>query len=682
MNANHRKSIGSEPESVPLEGAIGRNRWCRRSCAFIQLAFAVWLWFWSSLVLGSQTADGGADAGSASSVAQPESAPAAAVAIDNSDSGRLPAVSDDDPLQIDQLGVALEARLEEADADEVLAFIERYAGSVPAERIRRQWLKRLVREQRWTEFLAAFIDNGSAERACWYRRALLATGRADDAFAGLAVLYLTGRSLPASCDPLFAVWAEAGGLSSDLVWARVERALAGDNTGVAAFQARYLPAEQQPWLELLVAVHRRPQRLLEQPITAEQVPEQARRQQILVHGLERLAARSADQAELAWASIAAAEALPPALAERADAALGHALTRAGDERGLEYLARLEPRADNGDLQRARLRVALRLRAWQRLADWSTGLSAEVDELGKWRYWRAQALLRAARSRSDRAAAAHALASAAEERTLWGFLSAELIGRPLALDHQPVPVEEEALQALLASEVVTRIRALNRLGRQADVSREWRELTQVMDREQRLVAAAAAARLGLANESILTLARAAYWDDLDLRFPQAYAELVRMAATEQGLPLDWLFAVIRQESAFDPDIASHAGAIGLMQLMPPTAAEVAQKLDRPAPERLDLIDPALNIALGSAYLAEMQQRFQGHPLVASAAYNAGPTAVSRWLPQEPVPGALWLTEIPYAETRQYVRRVLTYRIIYRDRLGLEPLRVGALLRPVP
>jgi soluble lytic murein transglycosylase len=234
---------------------------------------------------------------------------------------------------------------------------------------------------------------------------------------------------------------------------------------------------------------------------------------------------------------------------------------------------------------------------------------------------------------------------------------------------------------MRSDSVRRLKTLKALGRDTDVRQEWLELVRVMPREQKLVAAAAAARLGLANESILALAQAAYWDDLELRFPLAYADLARAAAAEQGLPLDWVYAVIRQESAFDPDIASHAGAVGLMQLMPPTAREVAFKTGRPEPERLDLIDPALNISLGAAYLAEMQRRFDGHPLLASAAYNAGPTAVARWLPEEPMAGDLWLTEIPYGETRQYVRRVLTYRVFYRDRLGLPPLRVSAMLRPV-
>ncbi|MFP4062403.1 MAG: transglycosylase SLT domain-containing protein, partial [Halochromatium sp.] len=544
--------------------------------------------------------------------------------------------------------------------------------------------------------------DGSTQRECWYRRALLATGRAAkrttgrttggeaagsaereaEAFAGLAELYLTGRSLPAACDPLFAAWYAAGGLDSDLVWARVERALARDNAGVAAYQARYLPSAQQHWLERLVDVHRRPQQLLEAPLTAKQVPDTARRQYILVHGLQRLAERAPEQAELLRASIAAAERLPAALAERADAAVGQALVSLGDARGLDALARLEARDDNIDLQLARLRTALRARAWSRLAEWSRELPAAADELGEWRYWRGQALMRVATSAAERAAAAHAFASAAEERSLWGFLSAELVGRPLALDHRPIPVADAAVEALLASETIAPIQALQVLGRDAEVAREWRALTASMPREQRLAAAAAAARLGLVNESILTLARAAYWDDLELRFPLAHMQLVHAAAAEHGLPLDWVYAVIRQESAFAPGAASHAGAIGLMQLMPATAREVATKTGRSPPQRPDLTEPALNIALGTAYLAEMQRRFDGHPLIASAAYNAGPTTVRRWLPEAPMPGPLWMTEIPYAETRQYVRRVLTYRIIYRQRLGLAPLRVGALLRPVP
>lgn len=115
-------------------------------------------------------------------------------------------------------------------------------------------------------------------------------------------------------------------------------------------------------------------------------------------------------------------------------------------------------------------------------------------------------------------------------------------------------------------------------------------------------------------------------------------------------------------------------------MPATAAEVAARRGEGPPDRLALTDPARNIALGADYLAQMRGRFGGHPLPATAAYNAGPGAVGRWVGAA-VPGDLWLVGIPYAETRDYVRRVLSYRVIYRARLGLAPLRLNALVRTV-
>ncbi|NBC49689.1 MAG: transglycosylase SLT domain-containing protein [Gammaproteobacteria bacterium] len=654
------------------------RRWCGQP---YRLALAVLLWVGIALAFASTKA------GAQTALEQPPAArfQAAQAALEAGDRTRFSELVQSlqgHPLQAELLRAELQQRLGAANADEVLSFLDRHQGTAPAERLRRDWLKRLARERRWTDYLAAYVDNGSETRACWYRRALLATGRQQAAFDRLSELYLTGRSLPAACDPLFAAWSDVGGLTAALVWERIELALERGNAGVAEFQGRYLPSPERPWLDLLLAVHQRPALLLERPVTGELVADPRRRQQILVHGLERLAQDSAQKALLLRASLEAAEKLTPVLAERADAAIGMALAEAGDPAGLDYLDRLQPRADNLELQRERLRVALRLRAWARLADWARVLPDAADPLGKWRYWLGKALMRVAGAEpAARKAAAHAFESAAAERTLWGFLAAELIGREPALDHRPVPVDVEAVERLLASATIARVRALRDLGRQTDVRREWRELTRLLGRDEKLVAAAAAAKLGLTNESILTLARAAYWDDMELRFPLAYAHLVDAAAQRQDLPPDWVYAVIRQESAFDPDIASHAGAIGLMQLMPATAREVAGKLGRDEPERIELIDPALNIVLGSAYLAEMAERFDGHPLVASAAYNAGPTAVSRWLPDEPIPGDLWLTDIPYAETRQYVRRVLTYRVFYRERLGLPPLRIGAMLRPV-
>jgi soluble lytic murein transglycosylase len=233
--------------------------------------------------------------------------------------------------------------------------------------------------------------------------------------------------------------------------------------------------------------------------------------------------------------------------------------------------------------------------------------------------------------------------------------------------------------------LARIRELRRLGRETDMRREWRTLTRDLDKPDLMAAALVADGLGWHDQAIFTLARTGYWDDLRLRFPLAYEDLAGEQAWQTGVEEDWIMAVIRQESVFAPHAASPVGALGLMQLMPATARELAQDpdldLDRRPPGQSDLLNPVPNIALGSAYLARMRDRF-GHAVLATAAYNAGPNRVARWLPEVCTESDLWIAAIPYDETRGYVERVLAYRVIYGARLGLAPVRISDLLPPVP
>ena len=567
----------------------------------------------------------------------------------------------------------LRRELRPAHRPEIEAFIDAYAGTAPGETLRRLWLNALHARGDHAGYVRNYADNGSETRECRWRRSLLALGRGDAAVAGIAELYLTGASLPEVCDPVFAHWHAVGGLTPALVWQRVGLALARGNTGVARWQRRYLPPRHQRWLDQHLALHRNPKALKEAELPDD--PEQ--RVATLVAGVERLARDDPRLAAADWAVLKARELVPLPARDRAVTAIGAGLARAGERSALVYLRRLRPLPENLALQRERLRAALRLRAWPEIIDWVQALPPEERTRGEWQYWLARAFGR----RGDLVGAAHALATAADERDLWGFRAAELLGRPPALRERPTPADPAEIERLLAGDTARRIRELKALGRRTEVTREWRELTRDAAPDALRTAALLGERLGLVTESIFTLARSDYWDDIRLRFPLRYEGMVAGRAADYDLPPEWVYAVIRQESAFDADVASHAGAVGLMQLMPGTAGDMARELGRPAPGRLDLIDPALNIALGTRYLAAMRERFGGNQVLATAAYNAGPGAVSRWLPDTTTPADLWMLEIPYRETRDYVRRVLTYRVIYAQRLGLTDFRLGALFAPV-
>ncbi|HEX2165113.1 MAG TPA: lytic transglycosylase domain-containing protein, partial [Thermoanaerobaculia bacterium] len=159
-----------------------------------------------------------------------------------------------------------------------------------------------------------------------------------------------------------------------------------------------------------------------------------------------------------------------------------------------------------------------------------------------------------------------------------------------------------------------------------------------------------------------------WETL---YPFPYREQIAEAVARSaapGAPLDpWLVASLaRRESLFWRRAASAAGAVGVMQLIPATAARVAESLGLPAPDRDALFDPELNVALGTAELASLVAAFDGHRAPALAAYNAGETVAREWWDARPPGQPLdeWIETIPYSETRLYVKAILGTHPIYR------------------
>jgi soluble lytic murein transglycosylase len=155
----------------------------------------------------------------------------------------------------------------------------------------------------------------------------------------------------------------------------------------------------------------------------------------------------------------------------------------------------------------------------------------------------------------------------------------------------------------------------------------------------------------------------------LRFPVAERATVLRESAANGLEPAWAYALIRAESAWQPDARSPANAWGLMQLLPGTGQRMARQLGVNWRGTSTLLDPETNIRLGTRYLAQQAEQFQGSPWLASAAYNAGPTPVQRWLTErESLPADVFIETIPYRETREYVARVLAFSVIYDWRLN--------------
>ena len=341
------------------------------------------------------------------------------------------------------------------------------------------------------------------------------------------------------------------------------------------------------------------------------------------------------------------------------------------------LATLAPREDDLELMEWRVRAALLAGDWPEVMRSLYRLPAAEREEDHWAYWEARALETAGHGPQ----ADEIYARLAELQSWHGFLAADRLDLPYSIADEPIEADPALLAALETDPALVRSREYARVGLAAESRREWSN--GLADAAPAGLAASAvlAAAWGMPDRAILSAGRAGVRRALSYRFPLLYEDQVARAASEHRVEPAWIYGVMRRESAFQPDVVSHAGAVGLMQLMPATARDVAGRRGRRT-TALDLTDGALNVDFGTWYLAHVAERFGGHPALATASYNAGPTRVKGWLPEAEMEADRWIDTIPFSETRRYVRAVLAYAAIYETRLTGSATRLSERLGPIP
>jgi soluble lytic murein transglycosylase len=564
--------------------------------------------------------------------------------------------------------------LSKADID---AFLARYPDSVPGDRLRVQWLAALARQQRWGEYLRefeqAYADPTQAAlvQRCWQVQALHATGRGDEAFATTQALWLTPTSVPDACDKPFALWQQSGGRSDALVWQRLLLTLERGDQGLS----RYLAGELKR--EPLRSQGQRALQLLRDPTAIKRLwPEIARASHaspLLAYGARRLVRSDVDGAEQLWIKLNQQKLLKPEDSARVRSEIGRYRIASRGVDALPWLLEHDPNGEDSALLEWRIRLALRKGDWQQAERWLALLPSELAETSRWRYWKARAL--AQNSEPEKLDSARQLfEQLAAERSFYGFLAAERLQRPYQFNDRPLHPDTSPTKVAQRPDI-RRAREFHQLGEVWSAHSEWTRALRSMTQPEQQAAAQLAVQWGWYNLAIRTATNSGGWDDLSARFPLAYRPQLERAAQRTELPLEWIYAITRQESAFMPAVKSSAGAIGLMQLLPGTASQVARSLRVPHSND-KLVDPSHNTMLGSEYLRQLHQRYDGNRILATAAYNAGPGRISRWLREQPeqVGADVWIETIPYRETREYVQSVMSFALIYSYRLGREDGRL--------
>ena len=545
---------------------------------------------------------------------------------------------------------ALRLRLDDGDSSGIADYLNRNPGAYLAEKLRGDWLRVLGKNGDWEAFQRerpAFAMP-DAEVTCYAAQA----ARNPDS---VRPFWSSGQDLPQACEALVDQLAAAGGLSVEEVWQRVRRLFEAKRVGAARNAAAYLPASEGFDGRGLEAIAQAPTRHLDKlpagfagkrggrEVALFAVQRQARNDpQDAAKRFSRIESQfSAEERAYAWGQLAwqaALRHLPEALAWYEKAA-GTVLSE-------EQMA-------------WQVRAALRVHDWsvvrRAIATMPPLVAAQTD----WTYWQGRAL--AAQGRAEEARTQ--FLKIAGQPNFYGNLADEELGRVVEVPPRAAPVSVEELALVSANPGLQRALALIRLDMRIEGVREWVWSLRGMDDRALLAAAELAQRNEVWDRAINTADRTLAQHNYSLRYIAPFSDQVRPKADELALNNGWVYGLMRQESRFIMNAKSSVGAKGLMQLMPATAKWVAKKikLSNFHPGRVTEMDT--NVTLGTNYMKMVLESLDNHPVLASAAYNAGPGRARKWRAEHPLEGAIYAETIPFPETRDYVKKVMSNAVYY-------------------
>jgi soluble lytic murein transglycosylase len=559
----------------------------------------------------------------------------------------------------------LSTRLETATPTEISAFLRRYAGTYQEDRLRNDWLLMLGRRRDWTQYALVAQDfrmNDDREVRCYtlsMESILAKVNMADE----VKSLWYAQKDAGDGCTLAAQSHFSVGQLTEADIWRKAR----------LTTEARQLDATRQvvaivapdAAAQLTEALKKPEQFLLKLPPSSHHLT-----QELAVLALLRWADSNPD-----GAAQALDERWSPKLSNAQRGwvwgAIGKQAAQKLSDNALGYFQKASPTTMTDDQLAWRARAALRQSQWTDALNAIQAMSPDAANDSTWVYWRARALMQPGRSEADLAQARQLLQDIASVRGFYPLLAEEELGQPITPPAAPAPLTPEEKQRAQANPGLQRALAAIDLGLRSEGVREWNYSTNMhvpggMNDRELLAAADLACQHAVWDRCINTSERTRSVIDMTQRFPMPYRQAVVQRSSEIGLDPAYVYGLIRQESRFVTDARSGVGASGLMQLMPATARWTAKKIGLTDFKAHQIGDRDTNIALGTGYLKLVLDNFAGSMPMAAAAYNAGPGRPRSWRGSAGSPvleAAIWAENIPFNETRDYVKKVLANTTLY-------------------
>ena len=567
---------------------------------------------------------------------------------------------------------SLAMRLEDAPSAQVQAFLDSHANTYVAELLRVDWLKVLGKRGEWQEFerQLGLYPRDDLELRC-YATLMEASRGKEITLADTMWMWLEPHELPDGCGELAQFLLDEERITVTDVWRRVRLLFERGQITAAKSTLEYLEKRDAPDERMLAEAARQPKRLLERlPRNLERRPVR----EVVVLALVRYARVEPDAAARLLEGKLAAK-LPEADVRYLWAYIGYEAAREQQPDALKWYARAGKEPLDEELLAWKTRAALRAGNWPLVRDTIDLMPALERHESTWTYWYGRAL---AALGNENGARGYFLRIAGQT-DFYGLLASEELGQVVTPPENAYLPTEAEVDAARQNPGLARALELIRLGMRTEGVREWLFSVRYFDDAKLLGAAELARRAEIWDRSIMSADRTVRTHNFALRYPLPYRDVFTEYAKTYGLDVAWVLGLVRQESRFVSDARSNAGAEGLMQVMPRTARFVARKIGLRNYKGTEI---ETNVTLGTGYMRLVLDQL-GHPVLASAAYNAGPSRARRWRDvSRPLEGAIYIETIPFPETRDYVKKVMANSVFYAAMIEKQVTPLKARLGTIP
>lgn len=565
----------------------------------------------------------------------------------------------------------IKSKIAQLPESEIKAFQTQFPDSPLVESLDRMFTYELGKQKQWPEYLSRYKNNKASQKMhCWYLQARIDTQDLTGLPRAIKAMWLNGLSLPDACNPVFKWWEDQGHLTDQLLEQRINLNFTVNNASTARFVASKM--KQKPaWVDNALQLMSDPMKTLKASVNWKDT-EQNRT--LIYLKSKTMAQKQPESFYKIWPDLKKYFSFSDK--QLAQVERTNALFAAVDYLPFTIAAMdaLPSVQHDSQIYAWKVRYYLFNQNWPAVEKTIKSMPEFQRKKDSWQYWLARSLAK----NGQKEHAQTLFSKLALKTNYYGFLAA---------DHMRLPYEicSEDMAATLIVKLPGSLEnafELFALDMITEARKEWIIGYQKLSIGERRALADLAYQKGWYNKVSAIMSALGLWKNYKMRYPLAYkSEITKLANKHQLLP-QWIMSIITQESAWQTDAISRADARGLMQLIDATARRLSEKLGLKYTGKPQLHDANFNLTLGIFYQRELFDRFDNHPMLALSSYNAGERKADDWLKGFPTSPDIWAETIPYRETRDYIRKILTNITIYDWLINKTPQRIAYWMPTFP